>query len=80
MHKSFAIAWGNSGSHDFSANIDYQLIYAERALHNKGEKVKYIDEEFFYEMTILVAGDLDTHLVLDNRMRKLTQLRMVVVM
>ena len=40
LYSSFAITWGNSGSHDFSANNDYQLIYTERALYNtSGEQV-----------------------------------------
>ena len=26
LHNSFAIAWGNSGSHDFSVNTDYQNL------------------------------------------------------
>ena len=34
LHKSFAITWGKSGSHNFSANTDYQLIYAKGTLHN----------------------------------------------
>ena len=39
LHKSFAITWTNSGSHDFRANTDYQLIYMERTLYNKRNKV-----------------------------------------
>ena len=34
LHNSFAIAWGNSGSHAFSANSDYRLTYTERTLYN----------------------------------------------
>ena len=34
LHKSFAIARGNSRSHDFSGNTEYQLINAERTLYN----------------------------------------------
>ena len=34
LHNSFAITWGNSGSHIFSANTDYQLIYTKRTLYN----------------------------------------------
>ena len=34
LHNSFVITWGNSGSHDFSANTNYQLIYTERTLSN----------------------------------------------
>ena len=34
LHNSFAIAWGNSGSHNFSVNTDYQLIYIKRTLYN----------------------------------------------
>ena len=32
LHNSFAITWGKSGSHVFSTNTDYQLIYTERTL------------------------------------------------
>ena len=35
LHHSFAIAWGNSGSHNFSVNTDYQLIYIKRTLYNR---------------------------------------------
>ena len=34
LHNSFAIAWGNSGSHNLSANTKYQLICTERTLYN----------------------------------------------
>ena len=34
LHNSIAIAWGNSGSYDFSVNTDYQLIYIKRTLYN----------------------------------------------
>ena len=34
LHNSFAIIWGNSGSHDFSVNTNYQLIYTKRTLYN----------------------------------------------
>ena len=30
LHTSFAIACWNYGSHNFSANTDYQLIYTKR--------------------------------------------------
>ena len=32
LYNSSAITWGNSGSHNHSANIDYQLICIERSL------------------------------------------------
>ena len=34
LHNSFAIAWGNCGSHNFSVNTNYQLIYIKRTLYN----------------------------------------------
>ena len=34
LHNSFATVWGNSGSHTFSVNTDYQLIYIKRILYN----------------------------------------------
>ena len=34
LHNSFSNTWGKSGSHDFSVNSDYQLIYTERTLYN----------------------------------------------
>ena len=35
LHNSFTIAWGNSGSQDFSVITDFQLIeYTERSLYN----------------------------------------------
>ena len=45
LHNSFAIAWENSGSHDFSVNTDYQLIYTERTLYYIpiGEKYFYLE-------------------------------------
>ena len=46
MHNSFAIAWGNSGSHNLSANTNYQLICNERTLYNipVGEKYFYFEK------------------------------------
>ena len=45
LHNSFAITRGNSGSHIFSANTDYQLIYTKRTLYNicMGEKYVYFE-------------------------------------
>ena len=45
LHNSFAIAWENSGSHDFSVNTNYQLIYIEKTLYNLpvGEKYLYFE-------------------------------------
>ena len=34
LYNSFAITWGNSGSHNLSVNTDYQLIYTKRTLYN----------------------------------------------
>ena len=48
LHNSFRIAWENSGSHDFSANIDYQLIYIKRTLYNIPIREKY----FYFEMNM----------------------------
>ena len=31
--QHFAIAWGKFGSHIFSVNTDYKLIYTERILY-----------------------------------------------
>ena len=45
-HNSFTIAWGNSGTHDFSANTDYQLLYTKKPLYNIPIGEKY----FYFEM------------------------------
>ena len=37
LPNSFAIAWGNSGSHDFSSNTNYQLLCTERTLYNNND-------------------------------------------
>ena len=34
LQNSFAIAWENSGSHDFSVNTNNPLIYIERPLYH----------------------------------------------
>ena len=34
LHNSFAITWGSSGSHNFSASTDHQLICTKRTLYN----------------------------------------------
>ena len=48
LHNSFSITWGNSGSHDFSVNTNYQLIYIERTLYTSPIGEKY----FYFEMNI----------------------------
>ena len=48
FHNSFTITWGNSGSHNFSANTDYQLTYTERTLYNIPIGEKY----FYFEMNM----------------------------
>ena len=45
FHNSFALAWWNSGSHNFSVNTDYWLIYMERTLYNIPIGEKYFDFE-----------------------------------
>ena len=48
LHNSFAIAWGNSGSHDFSVSTNYRLIYIKRTLYSIpiGEKYFYFEIEY----------------------------------
>ena len=48
LHNSFAITWGNSGSHNFCPNTDYRLIYTERTLYNIPIGEKY----FYFEMNM----------------------------
>ena len=48
LPNSFAVAWGNSGSHDLSANTKYQLICTERTLYNILIQGKY----FYFEMNM----------------------------
>ena len=48
LHNSFAIAWENSGSHDFSVNTNYRLIYIKRTLYNIPIGEKY----FYFEMNM----------------------------
>ena len=48
LHNSFAIAWENSGSQDFSVNTNYQSIYIERTLYNIPIGEKY----FYFEMNM----------------------------
>ena len=48
LHNSFAITWGNSGSHSVSSNTNYQLIYTKRTLYNIPIGEKY----FYFEMNM----------------------------
>ena len=48
LHNSFAITWGNFGSHNLSVNSNYQLIYTERILYNISTGDKY----FYFEMNM----------------------------
>ena len=43
LHNSSAIAWWNTGNHDFSAYTNYHLINTKRTLYNFP-----IGEEYFY--------------------------------
>ena len=48
LHNHFAISWANSGSHMFSANTNYQLIYTKRELYNFPIGEKY----FYFQMNM----------------------------
>ena len=48
LHNTFAITWGNSGSHDLSSDTNYQLICVKRTLYNIPIGEKY----FYFEMNM----------------------------
>ena len=49
LHNSFAITWGNSGSHD------YRLIYTERTLYNNGHIFLFSRCDVWHSIDVLAS-------------------------
>ena len=76
LHNSFAIAWGNSGIHNFSVNNDYQLIYIEKTLYNtKAQEIECPCKIQWYTILILSLSILGLVIFIILKSKKLQLFR-----